>query len=311
MKVPTPLNDNTRDDRFNRGLERLLVGDPTGIDEIEPDLQDIAIDMVQLANDAGWIGTEPGAQPVSFRQWWRNGRIIMNTIAAVMVIGLVSVLVTVGPRVWDRGGSQYGSGNSSESAVAWGPGVCSRAPRSDAEIAAIVRKSSQQVEPFTHGGVVDDPNFAAMQITRDWNTCLQTGQFDRAMAYESEYFIWLVGQEVFPAGIGSESDRDVAAAIAARHGEIQPLATTDGTNLTIYSGDRLRYESGDMAARFRGGDTWLVPVDENGDWIEWPTVVSLEWDGEQWMIVSATRDGVPHGPYFRDDALSPVSTPQP
>lgn len=274
-------------------------------------MQDIAVEMVCLAKDAGWIGTEPGAQPASTRQWWRNGRIIMNTIAAVMVIGLVSVLVTVGLRVWDMGERQYGSDNSSVSQVQLGPDVCSRTPRTDAEIAAIVRKSQQQVEPFVHKGVKEDPSMAVMQTTRDWNTCLQTGQFDRAMAYESEYFIWLLGQEVFPAGVGSESDRDVAAAIAARHGDIVPLATIDGTNLNIYFVDRMRLEPGNAEARFRGGDTWLVPLDINGDWIEWPTVVSLEWDGEHWMIVSANRDGVPHGPYFRDDALAGTSTPQP
>lgn len=57
-----------------------------------------------------------------------------------------------------------------------------------------------------------------------------------------------------------------------------------------------------------GVDAGLVPVDADGDWVEWFTVMSVEWDGEQWVIVSATRDGITDSEHFRTDAL-PGGTP--
>lgn len=55
-------------------------------------------------------------------------------------------------------------------------------------------------------------------------------------------------------------------------------------------------------------DVWIQTLDEGGDWPVWPTVMSVERDGEQWVIVSATRDGIPESPYFLNDTL-PESTP--
>lgn len=310
MNVPTPLNDKARDDLFDRGLERLLQGDPTGIEDIEPELQNVSIRMVQLANDAGWIGAEPELTPA--RPWWRNIHTVINVAAAAMVIGLVGMLITVGLRVWAPGERQFGSVVTPETVIENRAADCRREPRTDAEIAAIVHKSEDSVQPFRKDSAQMDIANHTRQITRDWNACLLDGDFYRAMAYESDYFIWLLGQEVYPAGTGTETDPEIAAAIAARHAEIVPLKISDGMNLSIYSSDRYRIvQYGDSDARLQGVDIWLVPLDTSGDWIEWPTVMSMEWDGTEWVIVSATRDGVPPSPYFREDALPLPSTPAP
>lgn len=309
MNVPTPTNDNARDDRFNRGLERLLQGDPTGIDEIDPDLQEIAIEVVKLANDAGWVGSDPGDEVIRPRPWWRNSHTIINAVAAVMVVGLVAALVTFGLRIWNSPEGQYGSGPEEVGMVEPGPGVCSRAPRTDAEVAAIVRKSESDVEPFTSDGVSYSNGIVeAVQLTRDWNACLLKDDWHRAMAYESDYFIWRLGQEEFPTGVVGFTDQEIAGRVADRHATITPLETVDGMNLAVYSADKFRYLGNAEPPLLLGVDAWLVPVDVNGDWIEWFTVVSVEWDGEQWVIVSATRDGVPESPYFRNDTL-PENTP--
>lgn len=310
MNVPTPMNDNARDDRFNRGLDRLLQGDPTGIDEIEPELQDVAIQMVQLANDAGWIGSEPGDEPVRPRQWWRNGKAIVNAIAAVLVIGLVASLISVGIQVWGPGNNQHGSAPTPESLVRDSPGVCRRAPRTDVEIAAIVQKSEADVEPFNAPGIVDAPAGAAQLLLRDWNTCIQQQNWRGAMAYESEFFIWLLGQEVFPDGTEGLTEAEIAEGVANRHSRIQPVLTSDGMNLAIYHSDTFRQDFGGEAVNLRGADVWLVPVDADGNWIEWPSVVTVEWDGTQWMMVSINRDGVPDSEYFRHDALPADATPE-
>lgn len=311
MKIPTPMNDNARDDRFNRGLERLLHGDPTGIDKIDPELQDTAIEMVKLANDAGWIDTDPGEAPMHpvSRGLTINTHRVINAVAAVLVVGLVAVLVTVGIRVWDSGEGQFGSGPQEIGMAELGPGVCSRAPRTDAEIAVIVRKPATEVEPFQSDGVSNSNGInEAIQLTRDWNTCLLNSDWSRAMAYESEFFIWILGQEEFPAGVAEFTDKEIAGRIYQRHALITPLQTVDGLNLAVYSADNFRYFERTDQPLILGVDAWLVPVDVNGDWIEWFTVMSVEWDGEQWVIVSATRDGVPNSEYFRDDTL-PESTP--
>lgn len=313
MNVPTPMNDNARDDRFNRGLERLLDGDPTGIDEIDPDLQDVAIQMVHLANDAGWIGTEPGTEPIRPHAWWRNTRTVVNAMAAVLVIGLVAVMVTVGLRVWAPANDQYGAGPTPDDMFLNQPAECRRAPRTDAEIAGIVRKSAARVEPFRSDGTQDqNPSTGAIGVLRDWNTCLQQQNWHGAMAYESEFFIWLLGQEVFPDGVANLTDAEISAGVAERHAQIEPINTSNGTNLSIYHIDTFRQSFSSNGAFLRGADVWLVPLDSDGNWLEWPAVVSVEWNGEQWMMVTINRDGVPDSEYFRHDALpDPVGTPSP
>lgn len=308
MNAPTPMNDTARDDRFNRGLERLLHGDPSGIDEIDPELQDTAIEMVKLANDAGWIGSDPGEAVSRQIPWWRNSHQIINAVAAVMVVGLVVALVTFGVRVWNTDEGQYGSGPEEIGIVELGPGVCSRAPRTDAEIAEIVRKPEELVQPYQHEGVVVDIRSWTLQTTRDWNVCLASGQWDRALAYESEYFIWYIGWELFPNGPGSMSDSEIATRVIDRHAQITPIQTVDGTDLSIYATDGYRIDTSLDEFNVQGIDAWIVPMDEHGDWLEWPTVVTIAWDGQQFVIVSATRDGMPESPYLRHDAL-PESTP--
>lgn len=311
MNVPTPMNDNARDDRFNRGLERLLQGDPTGIDEIDPELQDTAIEMVKLANDARWIGSDPGetpTRPVS-RGLTINTHRAINAVAAVLVVGLVAVLVTVGIRVWDVGEGQYGSGPDEIPVVELGPGVCSRAPRTDAEIAAIVRNSEEDIQPFQHEGVRTEINPWSLQTTRDWNDCLQSGQYDRALAYESEYFIWYIGWDLFPDGPGSLTDAEIANRVIDRHREIVPIETEDGTDLSVYATERFRIDTNLDEFNVQGVDAWIVPLDAQGDWLEWPTVVTIEWDGQQFVIVTTSQDGNPHSPYYRHE-VRPESTPE-
>lgn len=316
MKVPTPMNDTARDDRFNRGLERLLHGDPTGIDEIDPDLQDTAIEMVKLANDAGWIGADPGDEVVRPRPWWRNGQRIINAVAAVLLVGMITVLATLGLRVWDSGDSQYGSDLTEIGLPQLGPGVCSRAPRTHAEIAAIVRKPEGDIQPFPNEGVKTEIRPWSLQITRDWNDCLISEQWSRALAYESEYFIWYIGWDLFPNGPGSLTDVEVANQVIDRHTTIAPIETVNGMDLTVYQIEHYRDGYGPNQdprpdpGLLAGADAWIATVDENGDWIIWPTVVTIAWDGDEFVIVTTTQDGVPKSPYFRSDALNPEAVPE-
>lgn len=304
MNVPTPFNDNARDDRFDRGLERLLAGDPTGIDEIDPELQDAAIEMVKLANEAGWIGSDPGMLQVGRQAWWRNGRQIVNALAAVAVIGLIGIMITMGVRLWDSGGSQFGSNHTEIGLPNLGPGVCTRDPRTTAEIADIVRKTEDAAWPSWSEGVRTELRPWSLQTTRDWNSCLQTGQFDRATGYESEYFIWIIGTELFPNGPGTLSDAEIAKQVIDYHARITPIPTTDGLDLMVWEAERFRMIGHDDGGPYMSGiDAWIARVDDNADWLEWPTVVTIEWDGSQFVIITTTQDGIPRGFLFRNDAL--------
>ena len=312
MNIPTPLNDTTRDERFDRGLTQLLDGDPAGLDRIDPDLQDIAVHMVQLANDAGWIGTEPGDQSVATTPRWRDWHLVSNVLAAVAVIGIVAALAYAGIQYLpNQRNGQYGSQPPGTNVpLISGPGVCVRPARTDAEIAAIVRKSEEAVQPYQADGVEDSPEFAVVQATRDWNSCLQQGLYDRATAYESEYFIWLVGKTVLPSNTGNLADRAIAREVIAFHEQIQPIATEDGLNLSLWQMDSVIVDNRDDRYFIQGVTAWLPPIDERGDWLYWPTVVSIEWDGYQWVIISTSQNGVPEGQYKPDDNNDvPPATP--
>lgn len=313
MNVPTPMNTTARDDRFDRGLERLLDGDPAGIDEIEPELQDIAVHMVQLANEAGWVGSDPGAITSVPVPWWQRGQKIVNAVAAVLVIGMLATMVAFALQVWGITENQFGAGPTSEPAAEIGPGMCRRTARTDAEIAAIVRKSETEIAPFAGPGIEADAVSSALQLTRDWNACLQGQQWTRAMAYESEFFIWSVGQVQYPDGVGAATDAQIATRLADAHGFIAPIQTLDGTDLSVYASENYRVDTSRDRWEMIGLDLWVVPMDEYNEWIQWPTVVTVEWDGVQWVVVSATSDGVPESPYRRDDTRQnpgPVATPQ-
>lgn len=307
MTVPTPLNDQTRDDRFDRGLERLLDGDPRGIDEIEPDLRDISLQMVSLANDAGWVGNYPGE--TARRSRFRNAKTIINALAAVLMIGVIGSMIMLGIQVWGPGVSQYGSGDDENVPVVSGPGVCNRLPRSDAELVAIVRKSEDEVEPYGGEGVQTNLPDATMQLTRNWNSCLQSGQWDRAMAYEGEYFIWSLGQDEFPDGTSGLTDAEIVTRLQERHASMVPINTPDGLNLRIYTIESFIYDRSTENPGALGANIWVVPVDDLGDWIEWPTVVTSAWDGEQWVVLSTTQQGIPASKYQGDNAQP--STPEP
>ena len=86
MTSLTPFNGNAEDEMFDRGLERLLVGDMSGLDDIDPKLHDTVLEMVGLANTAGWIGVEPGpplrdTRPVRVR--WGP---VVAKVAAILLV---------------------------------------------------------------------------------------------------------------------------------------------------------------------------------------------------------------------------------
>lgn len=299
MNVPTPLNDNARDDRFDRGLEQLLQANPTGLDEIEPELREITVQMVRLANDAGWIGTDPGESEIRSTPRWRDLRLITNAIAAVALIGVVSALAWFGFQYLNDNESQYGSPGST---ISLRPGACTRAPRTDAEIAAIVRKSEGEVAPFQSAGTSGDFYAETLQLSRDWNVCLQQQDWARATAYESEYFIWTLGQAFYPGYTGEVPDSQIAIDIRLFHIGLPPLDTPGDTQLTVYSIQNIRASSDSRndSIVYLGVNTWVVTIVE-GEWYQWPLVVATEWDGTQWVIVSTSHPAMPDSPFKPSD----------
>lgn len=309
MTVPTPVHDPERDDRFDRGLELLLHGDPRGINEIEPDLQDISLHMISLANDAGWV--EGGVRSPRRTPRFRNAKTILNAIAALVMIGVIGGMIMAGIQVWGPGERDFGSGPNDEStdigSIEVKPGVCDRLPLTDSEIATIVRSSEPDVYPFQFGGFVGDPRSNSLQVVRDWNACLIDQEWRRAMAYESDYFVWMIGTSQFPQGVGSLTDAEIADRVIDQHSLIPPIPIAD--ELSLYSVENHRIHNDETGFGILGFDAWVVGLDDNGDWIEWPTIVTVHWDGSQLVIVSSTQAGVPESEFQRNDALP--STPEP
>lgn len=54
------LQESRTDDLFNDGLERLLAGDISGLDDIEPELRDTVLEITGLAHTAGWLTPSAG-----------------------------------------------------------------------------------------------------------------------------------------------------------------------------------------------------------------------------------------------------------
>lgn len=61
MTSPTPFDHSTRDTTFDEGLEKVLTGDISGLNDIDPELHETVLDVIGLAQTAGWIGqNQPG-----------------------------------------------------------------------------------------------------------------------------------------------------------------------------------------------------------------------------------------------------------
>ncbi|MCO5218985.1 MAG: hypothetical protein M9909_09160 [Thermomicrobiales bacterium] len=307
MNVPTPLNDNARDDRFDRGLEQLLQANPTGLDEIEPELRDITVQMVRLANDAGWIGADPGEHEHRSTPRWRDLKLITNAIAAAALIGVVLTLAWFGVQYLNDNGGHYGS-----APTMMPEGIpeasCDRIPRSDTEIAAIVRSSGTEVAPFQASRGENDFYNGSIRLARDWNLCLLEQNWARAVAYESDYFIWLLGQHLYPDGTAHLTNAEIARGIMDFHHQLTPMPMASDITIGVYTLQNIRALGDGSDNVVIGLDAWIVPI-RDADWVIWPIVFAVEWDGTQWMIVSTSQDSVPDSLFKPNDNAS-SATPE-
>jgi|GEM_PF-6561769 len=309
MTSPTPFNDTTRDEMFDRGLEKLLGGDMTGLDDIDPDLRDTVLEMVGLANTAGWIGAEPGPPLQDTRPFLVRWGPVFSKVAAVLLVVLLGATGYLGWLVIEqRSDSPDASPSSvgiqaaptamvdfpyiSESQAAVGSGTCGREPRSDAEIARIAREPmgpwrSREGTQQSHNEI----NANVTQVTRDWTACLVEGDFARAMAYESENFIRSMMNGFGVDDLDNLSDEEIAGIVIGQHRLLIPMARGKDIEIVIY---RTNYSSSGSGTTQI--ENWMVPVDPKGDWVEWPTVNTFVWEGDQWMIQLTDREGSPATP---------------
>lgn len=308
MTSPTPFNDTTRDEMFDRGLENVLGGDMTGLDDIDPDLYETVLEMVSLANTAGWIGAEPGPPLEDTRPRLVRWAPALSKIAAVLLVVLLGATGYLGWLVIENRMNAPGEPTSvgiqaaptamadfsyvSTPQAMIGSGTCGREPRSDAEIARIAREplgpwSSRDGTQQSHNEV----NANVTQVTRDWTACLVEGDYARAMAYESENFIRSMMQGVGVTDLENLSDEEIVGIVIGQHRLLQPMARGKDIEIVIY---RINYSSsGSGTTRI---ENWMVPVDPKGDWVEWPTVNTFVWEGDQWVIQLTDREGSPATP---------------
>lgn len=304
-----PFNGNAEDEMFDRGLERLLAGDMSGLDDIDPKLHDTVLEMVGLANTAGWIGVEPGPPLRDTRPVWVRWGPAVAKVAAILLVGLLGATGFLAWRVIDGNGDRQAEPTSvavlaaptapgefsyvSEEQAAVGGGVCGREPRSAAEVAGIVRSpfAPRQGESVGAQQSFTEVNVNVTQVVRDWTACLVSGEYDRAMAYESENFLRAMA-DASGIEIDSEtSDAKIATVVARQHRNLRPMAHGEDMEIVIYvinwssSGDGLT-----------GIEVQFVPVNPAGEWVEWPSVVTFVYENDRWVIQLADREGSPATP---------------
>lgn len=309
MTSPIPFNDSAQEDMFDRGLDKLLAGNMSGLDDIEPDLHDTVLTMVGLANNAGWIGTEPGPPPKDTRPLWLRWEPVISKIAAIFLVGLIAAagflaLRVIEDRPDDTDEVPFASieavpteandfSYASQEQAALGSGVCGREPRTAEKITRIVD------EPYTSWNTPKDGdqqshselNANLVQVTRDWTTCLATGQYDRAMAYESENYLRAMA-EASDSDIADDlTDEQIATIVANQHRELKPMAYGEDNQIVIYKMNWSTSASGITSA-----EIWMVPVDPSGEWVEWPTVITFVYEDGRWVIQLTDREGSPATP---------------
>lgn len=303
MTSPIPFNDNAKDDAFDRGLEKVLAGDMTGLGEIDPDLHETVLEMADLANSAGWIGAEPGPPLRDPRPVWGRWERTLSKVAAVLLVVLLGATAYLGWLVFEQRNDapEESPGLAIEAApsapsdfqyvstpqAAIGSGTCGREPLTDAEIARIVR------EPFGEWDSRDgapqsftEINANVTQVTRDWTACLVEGDYTRAMAYESENFIRAMMPGFGAEDLNNLSDAEIAGIVVGQHRLLEPMAHGRDVEIVIY---RTNYSTGGRGTTQI--ENWMVPVDPGGDWVEWPTVNTFVWEDGQWVIQLTDLEG--------------------
>lgn len=303
------FNGNAEDEMFDRGLERLLAGDMSGLDDIDPELHDTVLEMVGLANTAGWIGVEPGPPLRDTRSVWVHWGPVIAKVAAILLVGLLGATGFLTWRVMDGTGDRQAEPPSvavlaaptalnefpyvSEEQAAVAGGVCGREPRTAAEVATIVQEPYARWEGTEVGAQQshNEVNASVTQVVRDWNACLVDGEYDRAMAYESESFLRTMA-DASGIEIDSEtSDAEIATAVANQHRNLRPMVHGEDVEIVIYvinwstSGDGLT-----------GIEVQFVPVDPAGEWVESPSVVTFIYENDRWVIHLADLEGSPATP---------------
>lgn len=327
-----PEQDDER--LLDEAIDRLQRGDRSGLDRLDPEMAQTVDTMVGLAKKAGWsrgnVETESSSRPRPAR-----GLPFLRSLAAaaivLILVGSLGVLgwrvaesefrdepeqtqPTLAPLVPTEEASRT-EGTSAADAAS----LCVREARSPAEIERIA--STQGASGA--GGPYDTSSFVAIedklaQLTREWNACMAEGSFDRAMAYESEGFI----RAMADSGGRPEGD-DMAMALARKHGSLEPMAHGACIEIVIYVTNWFRapvvsgagtsegdgsfkietiHDGPDEASTYitvRGmgsAELQMVPVDANGDWVQWPTVFTFVYEDGQWVIDHVDITGSPSTP---------------
>lgn len=294
------------DEQFlDEAIDRLQRGDRSGLDRLDPKTAESVDYMVGLAREAGWTRGNLEDVPASrSRLAWVPP--LRSLVAAALVVLLIGSMGMLGWRVieddlWPgpeqaqpelvRQQMPNGELASTEQLIP-GAGVCDRVPPTADEIARIVEAPDTSWDPSTEGDGRPDSeiNASLIQFTEDWNACLVSGQYDRAMAYESEQFLRAMAEASGVQAGENLTDQQIATAIANQHRNLAAMAFGEHVRVSIYGWSFLG-RNGVSKAEMK-----MVPVDPQGDWVEWPTAITFVYEDGHWVILLTDREGSPATP---------------
>lgn len=297
MTLPIPFNTSAEDDLFDDALSRVLSGDRSALDDVDPELRLVVANMTRLAQDAGWLGADPGVSPRNARRTVVSWRTVANVLAATLTIALVAGLLLLGSRMLlDESGTPTPTPQSMMAASprqSVSSGTCDRKPVSDDELLRYGREPATWSPAPVNGDPGTDSELRAtfLQVVEDWNACLVNGDVRRAMAYEDPLMLGHLNMEPTSwTPVATGSDAEILAQMESAQRTIPPIVTGDA-ELDLYSVEFLGRLNDGTAS---DAHVLVVPVDDSGEWTAWFTSVTLRFDGQRWSVMDADNISGPN-----------------
>lgn len=185
-------------------LERMVRGDTSGLDRLDPEMRATVRQMFQWADESGLRTRRPPSTPQSSRPIRLRVAPALSTIAAVLVIGLIGLAGYLTLSLYPTDDAAPTPSIPAFAASAFAPltaADCAREPRTEDEVLSILRapaRSDPSAPPMADAiGASPEASVPTAEevrpqidaTLRGWVACHQFGDAYGAMAYESEDYI--------------------------------------------------------------------------------------------------------------------------